>query len=163
MALPITIGSHLLLFAALVLTLFGNCDQTEVKMVNDNIPAENGGACRYLSHEGKAKIVRITSTMASESQAKVKGGAGYKGFEVWFRFVPKSEIADPEIKALLRGEHLFTLYNGWYVGPRYLKKYKLKPGQSYRCKLKIIQQGACAPVVFEFIALDTKDYFESRP
>ena len=97
------------------------------------------------------------------AQSKVIGGTGYEGYEVWLRFVPKSDIQDPRIESLIGREHLFTLHNSWYVGPRYLKKYGIQKGKTYPCVLKVIEEGTCTPVVFEFKTIDPKDYFESRP
>ena len=153
----------LCIFVGLWATVLCNCGKMEAKMAKDEIPFKEGGPCTYLCYEGGAEVVRITQTRASLAQSKVIGGAGYEGYEVWFRFVPESDIHDPRIGPLMGREHLFTLHNGWYVGPRYLKKYGIERGKKYPCSLKLIETGTCAPVVFDFKTVDTRDYFESRP
>ena len=132
-------------------------------MAKDEIPFKEGGPCTYRCYEGSSEIARITQTPASLAQSRVIGGAGYDGYEVWFRFVPKSDIHDPRIGSLIGREHLFTLHNGWYVGPRYLRKYGVEPVKKYPCILKLIEEGTCTPVLFEFEMIDSRDYFESRP
>jgi hypothetical protein len=139
------------------------CSNMEGKMSHEGTGFSQGGPCTYTSYEGRAEIVRITQTRASMAQSKVVGGAGYEGCEVWFRFVPKLDTHDSRVGSLIGREHLFTLHNGWYVGPRYLEKYGIQPGREYPCILKLIEKGACSPVVFEFETIDSRDYFESRP
>jgi hypothetical protein len=139
------------------------CSRMEAKMSNEETGFREGGPCTYASYEGSAEIVRITQTPAAMAQSNVIGGPGYEGYEVWFRFVPKSDIANRAIGPIAGREHLFTLHNGWYVGPRYLEKYGIQPGKGYPCTLKLIEKGTCAPVVFEFETIDSRDYFESRP
>lgn len=140
----------------------GNCNRMGTKMVDEQATLNDGSCCTYISYEGSAQIVRITQTPASLAQSKVIGGPGYKGYEVWFRFIPKSDVSDDRIKSLLSREHLFSLYNSWYIGPRYLKKYGIQTGKTYPCILKVIEEGTCTPVLFEFKTIDSKDYFEKR-
>ena len=123
-----------------------------------------GGPCTYASHEGIARIVRVAQTPASRQQAQVIGGAGYEGYEVSFRFIPKPEEA-PRIRKmpLLERDQLLTLNNSWYAGPRFLEKYHIAVGKEFPCILKLIQSGACTPVVFNLPTINTGDYFESRP
>lgn len=139
------------------------CSKMEAKMSNEGTGSREGGPCTYASYEGSAEIVRITQTRASLAQSKVIGGPRYEGYEVWFRFVPKSGISNRAIGPIIGREHLFVLHNSWYVGPRYLKKYGIQQGKTYPCVLKVIEEGTCAPVVFEFKTIDPKDYFECRP
>ena len=96
-------------------------------------------------------------------QKGIIGGAGYEGYEVWFRFIPEESIlSELEPSGFLGREHLFTMQNGWYVGPRYLKKYGLEPGKECPSVLRIIKSGSCTPRIFDFKTIDTTDYFESR-
>ena len=139
------------------------CSRMEAKMSNEGTGFSEGGPCTYTSYEGRADIVRVMQSPASLAQAKVIGGPGYGGYEVWFRFVPKSGISNRAIGPIIGREHLFVLHNSWYVGPRYLKKYGIQQGKTYPCVLKVIEEGTCAPVVFEFKTIDSRDYFESRP
>lgn len=149
-------------FALGVLVLY-NCSRMEAKMANEGTGFSQGGPCTYASYEGRAEIVRVTQTPTSMAQSSVMGGPGYQGYEIWFRFVPKSGTSNRAIDPIVGREHLFTLKNGWYVGPRYLEKYGIQPGKKYPCIVKLIEKGTCAPVVFEFETIDSRDYFESRP
>jgi len=122
-----------------------------------------GGPCAYRSCDGMAHITRIVQTGVSRKQADFMGGPGYKGYEIWFRFVPEKGVDIEGWAAdLLDREHLLTLQNGWYPGPRYIKKYRLTQGSTCPCKVEIIEKGACTPIVFSFPSIDTRDYFESR-
>jgi len=147
----------------LLLVLSAACDKSNGKMNEDKNPSHRaGGPCLYASFSGRALITKITQTPASKEQAQIRGGPGYEGYEVWFRFVPDAELPERARYALDR-EHLFTLYNSWYVGPRYVEKYGLASGKAFLCTLKSIQSGPCSPIDFEFPTLDRGDYFESRP
>lgn len=132
-------------------------------MDSDQYILSDGSPCTYVSYAGCAKIVRIKKTPASVAQSEVIGGPGYKGYEVWFRFIPELDMRNGNIKPLTNREHLFTLYNGWYVGYRYLEKYGIKTGKTFPCVLKVIETGTCSPVLFEFKTIDPKDYFEVHP
>lgn len=131
-------------------------------MSNEGTGFREGGPCTYASYEGGAEIVRVAQTPASRAQSNVIGGPGYQGYEVWFRFIPRPGISNRAVEPIVGREHLFVLQNGWYVGPRYLEKYGIQPGEIYPCILKLIEKGACSPVVFEFEVIDSRDYFESR-
>lgn len=122
-----------------------------------------GGPCSYKSYDGTAHITRIVKTEASRKQAGVRGGPGYEGHEIWFRFAPKEKIALVGWQAgVFDREHLLTLKNGWYPGPGFIDKYRLAVGHKYPCTAQIIETGACTPIVFDFGTIDTCDYFESR-
>jgi hypothetical protein len=153
---------QLFTFFVLGVLASGNCSTMEIKMDNERINSDNGGFCMYASYEGDAKIVRITQTPTSLAQANVIGGPGYEGYEVWFHFTPNQAIPEDLSRSQISREHLFTLNNGWYVGPRYIEKYGLGPDKTFPCVLMVIVQGTCSPLVFDFKTLDRKDYFESR-
>ena len=145
-----------------LLVLSAACDKGNAKLNEDKDPSHRaGGTCVYASFSGRALITKITQTPASKEQAQVRGGPGYEGYEVWFRFVPETELPEKARYALDR-EHLFPLYNSWYVGPRYVEKYGLAPDKVFPCTLKHIQSGSCSPIDFQFPTLDRADYFESR-
>lgn len=152
----------LVIVALCLMFTMSHCKQMETKMVDDQVPMSEGKCCTYTSYAGQARIVRISRTAASIAQAKVMGGAGYEGYEVWFRFVPESAIVDDRIQTLLGRDHLLTLNNSWYVGSAYLEKYKIVAEKSFPCVMKVIKEGTGTPVVFEFETIDRKDYFESR-
>jgi len=143
--------------------VLSNCAKTEADMVSKQMTVADGGCCTYVSFEGIARIVRIAKTSASKSQAKVIGGPNYEGYEVWFRFVPSQNLPNDRYESLMAREHMLTLYNSWYFGPRYLKKYGIETDKTYPCVLKILREGTCSPLFFEIETIDRKDYFESRP
>ena len=124
--------------------------------------ARVGGPCTYASYGGTARIIRIAKSDASRNQAGLAGGPGYEGYEIWFRFAPEEGVTIGEWPAQAIGqERLLTLQNGWYPGPRFLKKYELVEGGEYPCTLKVIEKGTCTPIIFDFPTIDTADYFES--
>ncbi len=149
---------HVVLAAVMIC----NCSGTEADMAKKQSALNDGSRCVYSSYEGRAEIIRIKQTKSSRAQSEIIGGAGYEGYEVWFRFHPDSDPAPGRIQAITTQEHLLTLATGWYPGPRYLEKYGLKVGQTFACTLKVIEKGVCTPVVFEFETVDLKDYFETR-
>jgi|LGVF01.2.fsa_nt_gb hypothetical protein len=151
----------LLIVAALGPMICCSYVKKEAEMVSNQATAD-GGCCTYISYEGSAQIMRVSQTPASVTQYKILGGPGYEGYEVWFRFTTQQNIPHGVRKEISR-EQLFTLKNSWYVGPRYLEKYGIETGKAYPCKLKVIKEGTCTPIVFEFDAIDSGDYFESRP
>ncbi|MFH1791311.1 MAG: hypothetical protein ABH885_04940, partial [Candidatus Omnitrophota bacterium] len=97
----------------------------------------------------------------SQAQAKTAGGPGYEGYEVWFTFKPYGEIKEEWAKGVVTKEHLFQLYNSWYPGPRYIKRYNIKPGAQYKAVLQVITKGTSTPILFDFKDLKKDDYFET--
>jgi hypothetical protein len=121
-----------------------------------------GGKCVYSSYSGIAIITRAEKTEASKKQADSIGGANYEGYEVWFIFKTDQEIKEEWARDTVEREHLFQLDNSWYPSPRYLEKYDIKVNKTYECTLKVIKEGTCSPIVFEFSEINTHDYFESE-
>lgn len=122
-----------------------------------------GGPCTYIAYQGEAVITRVVQMSVSKEQSKVMGGPGYEGFEVWFRFAAEPDQKTPNQPAPVADrEHLLTLRNGWYMGPEYLEKYALSPGQRIPCVLNVIETGVCTPMHFQFSTIQLGDYFESR-
>jgi hypothetical protein len=121
-----------------------------------------GGSCSYSSYIGTATITRIEKTEASSKQAKTKGGPGYEGYEVWFSFKADQEIKEGWARNRTEKEYLFLLANSWYPGPRYMEKYKIKRGNTYKCTLKVIAKGTCTPTIFNFLEPKRDDYFETK-
>lgn len=119
-----------------------------------------GGPCAYHDYPGTATITRVEKTDASREQGTASSGPGYEGYEVWFRFVTEQPVAEEWAREGMAREHLFQLANSWYPGDRYLRRYGLAAGKSYRCVLKVIVSGTCTPTVFDFPELKRDDYFE---
>jgi len=151
-----------LAIAALVCTFSVFSNDTTTGAINDDCmkTGTEGGPCTYRSYPGEAVITRIIQTPASKEQARIIGGPGYEGYEVWFKFIPQATASDQPAQ-LTNQEQLFTLRNSWFVGPRYLKKYALSPGNSLACEMSVLERGTCSPVQFHFPSIPNTDYFES--
>lgn len=151
----------------MAISLLVGCGDAKVNMKQNDkreTDLKAGGCCTYNSFSGHARITRIMKTEASVGQKGIIGGAGYEGYEVWFRFIPEQKLPSGfDSSGFLGREHLYTLQNGWYVGPRYLEKYKIRTGKEYPCVLKIIEKGSCSPLVFDFTTMGRGDYFEIQP
>ncbi len=118
-------------------------------------PAILGGPCRYQSFSGWATIVSITPLSGARAQ-----GPPYRGYEVKFMFKPDQPI--PQSFAQPEGS-LFPLRltNSWPPGSKFIQKYGIVIGKTFPCVLKIITQGTCTPMVFDFPTIDLSDYSES--
>jgi hypothetical protein len=145
------------------LAVFSTAALAQGKAANKGVPAEKlrvGGPCEYGEYAGTATITRVEQTERSRRQAKNVGGAGYEGYEVWFRFAPSSKIREEWARSAAVREHRFSLMNAWHPGPKYLRKYGIKPGLKCRCVMKVIKKGTCTPIVFDFPGIKRDDYFE---
>ena len=126
-----------------------------------------GGPCEYEWIRGRSNIVSITKTKASRAQSVLKGGAGYEGYDIEFRFTPDKPVkptkrwTEDAVNGILQKDHTFLLANSWYPGPEYIKKYSISQGAVYPCRMGLITKGTCTPVVFKIDDFDATDYFES--
>ncbi len=155
------LGKYLLIMVNILILTLGLLHCNEVKNKKPVNPAKVGGPCTYTDYPGTATVTRIEKTEKSSRQAKVSGGAGYEGHEVWFVFKADQEVKEERARKYIEKEHLFLLSNSWYPGPLYLKKYNIKVDGSYPCTLRVLTKGTCTPVVFKFTELRRDDYFES--
>jgi len=121
-----------------------------------------GGRSTYEDYAGKATITKIEKTERSKAQVKVNGGPGYEGYAIWFTFSTDKELKQEWAKNALKKERLLQLTNSWYPGPKYLEKYGIKKGQTFKCTMKVITSGTSSPIVFRFEGLDRADYFETK-
>jgi len=127
-----------------------------------NIPKYKiGEECIYKNYLGTAEVKNVQKTGESALQASVSGGPGYEGYEIKFSVQVNDDIIKEWAKEFINKEHLFLLANSWYPGIKYIKKYKIKKGNKYNCNIKIIEKGACTPILFEIEDIDITDYFES--
>jgi hypothetical protein len=116
-----------------------------------------GGPCRYDTFTGKATIVSIAPRQ--NRKAGEDPTTPYAPLTVIYTFTPDAPIAnEPLYKPDVR--HTLTLVNGMPPGPRFVAKYGLAPGQVVACELRIIRQGTCTPVIYDFPGIDRTDYFE---
>ena len=63
---------------------------------------------------------------------------------------------------MLKKEHLLQLRNSWYPGEKFIEKYGIEVGKTFKCTLCVIKSGTSTPIIFEFDDIDTTDYFETQ-
>lgn len=110
-----------------------------------------GGPCRYDDFPGQATIVAVSPQPADAAMDPSR-----PGLAVTFTFAPDQPIADP---LFVPGKvyHL-TLVSGQTPGARFVARYGIKPGRALPCRMRLIRQGTCTPVLFDFPGIDlTKD------
>ena len=111
-----------------------------------------GGPCEYKNYPGKAEIISVEPTPPRPQAAK----PAFPPYTVMFRFRPQQN---------LHGEGLYvegklyrlTLPGGADPGPRFLEKYKIRPGSVLDCQIRFIRKGTCTPVLFFFPGIDLAD------
>ncbi|BAH75633.1 hypothetical protein [Solidesulfovibrio magneticus] len=120
-------------------------------------PERVGGPCRYESYPGTATFVDVKPWQPESPTAGVP--TPYPPLTVTFQFVPNQPITN---EPLYRpgAVHTFTLINSMPPGPRFAAKYGIMAGAAVPCQLRVIREGTCTPVVFEFPGIDRADYFE---
>jgi hypothetical protein len=121
-----------------------------------------GGRCVYNDYPGKAIITNIKMTDKSKAQAVSLGGPHYEGYEIYFKFTTKIQIEEDWAQSILDEEHSLLLVNSWYPGEEFIKKYKIELNKEFDCVLKVITQGTCTPIIFDFKNIKRDDYFESK-
>ena len=116
-----------------------------------------GGPCRYESYPGTATFTDVKAWQPESPTAGVP--TPYPPLAVAFTFTPAQPIMN---ESLYKPGvvHTFTLINCMPPGPRFAAKYGIKAGAVVPCQLRVIRQGTCTPVVFEFPGIDRADYFE---
>ena len=121
-----------------------------------------GGKCLYDVYKGKAVITSIKMTDESRAQEDGAGGPGYPGYEIKFIFKADEDIKQSWAKDALDKNHLLLLKNSWYPGKGYIDKYSIKDDREFNARLKVITQGTCTPIIFEFENIKRDDYFETE-
>jgi len=98
-----------------------------------------GGPCEYRSYPGQAEILSVAPIEAA-------GGR----FDVQFRFVPDRPVEEPLGRSAL--QRTFTLLPEREMPPdrTYIEKFDIRPGTRIGCTLKVITQGTCTPILFDF-------------
>ncbi len=120
-------------------------------------PERVGGPCRYESCPGTATFVDVKAWQPESPLAGVP--TPYPPLAVTFTFAPAQPIInEPLYKP--GTVHAFTLVNSMPPGPRFAAKYGITAGATVPCELRVIREGTCTPVVFEFPGIDRADYFE---
>jgi len=116
-----------------------------------------GGPCSYADFPGKIDVIAV--------EPSPRTGAGvpalpYLPYRVVFTFTPRKAINHALYKPAKTYE--LTLAGGEAPGPRFLKKYGVRPGAQFKTELHLITAGTCSPVVFTFHGIDVHDRFESK-
>lgn len=106
-----------------------------------------GGPCTYADFPGTATITAIAPL------AEERHGLPYAGRSVTFTFAPDTPINGEPLYVPGNIHHL-TLAGGRAPGQRFVDHYKLRPGLSLPCRLRLIRKGTCTPVLFEFPGID---------
>jgi hypothetical protein len=112
-------------------------------------PPRAGGPCEYRKYEGQAEITSLRKVTDQKSDA-------FGRYEVRFRFVPDQKIEESFLRVEGR-EFLLELDFSPYVSPQIIDRYGITVGSILRCTLKVILQGTCTPVLFEFPSLSSKE------
>lgn len=102
-----------------------------------------GGPCLYQSYEGEAEIISI------------RPAPGQSGiYDVMFLFHPRDIIR----QAFARTEGKpWPMIRRDFSRPTddFLKRYDIKIGRRIPCMMKVITQGTCTPVLFDFPTLES--------
>ncbi|UJX40243.1 hypothetical protein K9F62_16280 [Desulfovibrio sp. JY] len=117
-----------------------------------------GGPCTYADFPGKAVIVAVTPRPL-DTPATRAIPTPYPAFDVTYTFTPDTPIAGESLYTPGR-TYTLTLINGMAPGSRFLQKYGIAPGKVFPCRLRVIRQGTCTPVLLTFPGIDRTDYFE---
>ncbi|GAB7078354.1 hypothetical protein [Megalodesulfovibrio paquesii] len=105
-----------------------------------------GGACQYDEFPGQATIEAVAP------QAEPRPDLPYAALSVTFSFVPDSPVRS-ELYEPGKLHHL-SLAGGRPPGERFVTAHDLHRGRTLPCRLRIIRQGTCTPVLFEFPGID---------
>lgn len=120
-------------------------------------PQRVGGPCSYADYPGKASIIEVTPVpQPKQAQAQLP----YQPYRVIFTFEPSKPV--PGQLYTPGKAYELTLSGGTPPGPKFLKKYGIKPGASFKTDLHVIASGTCSPVVFTFHGIDVFDFFELK-
>jgi len=111
-----------------------------------------GGPCEYQSYPGQATI----AVSRPRPLAPGEQNPGYQPYEVTFTFSPDDPV--PRGLYVPQRQYRLTLTDGSDPGPKFVAKYRLKPGHTRKCLLQVIKKGTCTPVMFFFPGLDSNDY-----
>lgn len=116
-----------------------------------------GGECSYQEYAGHAKIVSVQKTVTPTSYKNPT----YESYDIKFSFSFNDTKID-EFCWIEDKPHTLRLANSWYPGLQFLKKYGIEVGKIFECRVKILTEGTCTPVLFEFQDIYLDDYFEIK-
>ena len=109
-----------------------------------------GGNCVYKTYPGTATITEVAAV-------EHEGGEAEKIFRVKFVFAPSEPIREPF--AQVEGRKFELVASDFsHLSGTFLKKHGIEEGGTLNCDLKVITQGTCTPVLFEFPELKPDEY-----
>lgn len=109
-----------------------------------------GGPCRYDDVPGQATIVAVTPQETGNR------------LDVAFTFTPQKPLTNEPLYEPAKIRHL-TLTGGQAPGPRFVRKYGIRPGRTVPCRMRLIRKGTCTPVLFAFPGIDCTHDPDARP
>lgn len=123
------------------------------------IPPIFGGSCKFHTYPGTCEIISVSKTAES---IRASNGLGYDGFEILYKFTPTtwSNFLSKILFNKFWTEYNLVLGDSISPGPKFLDKYKIKPGAKFDCQSKVRYMGTCTPQYIEFKSIDNFDYFE---
>lgn len=112
-----------------------------------------GGPCFYADYPGKITIIEVRPVPRGRPSA-----LPYQPYRVLFAFSPSVPVPGSLFEP---GQaHELTLSGGTPPGPRFLKRYGIRPGAAFGADLHLMRSGTCSPVVFTYHGIDVTDFFE---
>ena len=111
-----------------------------------------GGECEYKKYAGEAKITSIEKVAAASGEMRGR-------YEVKFAFTPDRKVEEPFAQTEGK-EFLLMVGHAYNPGPKFLEKYGIEMGKTFRGYLKVIIKGTCTPILFEFPSIRLDDYGE---
>ena len=116
---------------------------------------EVGGPCKYKQYTGKATIVSVVKKTCPKNDHMPRKVC----FEMKFTFSSEEEIQ--ENFAHVEGrEHTVLLKNTSCLEEKIPGKYGIEKGKELHCVMNVIVKGSCTPVIFDFPAIDLKNYLD---
>lgn len=109
-----------------------------------------GGPCRYDMVAGTATVVAVTPQTAGNR------------LDVTFTFAPEKPITNEPLYVPGKVWHL-TLIGGQEPGPRFVQKYNIRPDTTLPSRMRVIREGTCTPVVFDFPGIDLTHDPDTQP
>jgi len=114
---------------------------------------DNTSKCTYDTYYGKAKIAFI-----NDVPHKFKDNI--KRFYLDFYFITKEKIKNASHNAVISRPINFTLAGNQFLGAKFIKKYKLKPGVIFnKARLSFLNNdgSGCNSFIYEIEGLDKND------
>ena len=103
-------------------------------------PFKAGGQCRYKKYAGDALITSV--------RKRISGQPSLDSYDVKFSFKSSKKLDKQHLWAVQR--EYILMDNSKYPDSEFLQRYGIKEGALLDCRMHVIIQGTCAPIIFEF-------------